>query len=59
MFEIITEIIMNVSTDFEELLGDLYQPTISGMMLITLSLLLSGCISAFNTVLSGLFRGRD
>lgn len=57
MFDFIENILFTADTaaEMQELLGDLYQPTCSALIVCVSSITLAGCISLFRTLICGIF----
>ena len=57
MFDFIENILFTADTaaEMQELLGDLYQPTCSALIICVSSITLAGCISLFRTLICGIF----
>lgn len=56
MIDFLTEIIIN-GDDFETLLGDLYAPTCSALICGLSFIAFGGCVSAFCSLIRGIFGG--
>lgn len=57
MFDFIENILFSADTvtEMQEILGDMYAPTCSALIVSVSSITLAGCISLFRTLICGIF----